>query len=272
MDVIPIWVRLPALPLHFWDLYHFRRIGDILGAFLEADLSYLETNEKKVARILVNLNLREGLAEYINMDWGSMIIPQLLDYENVPFRCRRFHAYGHPVSACTLPVCTLNGSRRKGAPACQEGTSEKIAVTHGNAQTSADDLGNDPVCEDPIPSGPVVDEGPSEQPSQASVLDNVISPRDPTRLGISSLPFSSNVNLFLNNVSFLGFDWIEGLRKLSLSGHSGPSMPLPVPFIPTEAAPGLDAHPAAAITAFDLIPSVEEPSIVVLEPDPKIIP
>ena len=68
VDVIPIWVRLLALPLRFWDLYHFRRIGDILGTFLEVDLSYLETNEKKVARILVNINLREGLAEYINLD------------------------------------------------------------------------------------------------------------------------------------------------------------------------------------------------------------
>ena len=62
------------------------------------------------------------------------------------------------------------------------------------------------------------------------------------------------------------------MRKLSLSGQSGPSMPLPVPFIPAEAAPGLDAHPAATITAFDLIPSVEEPSIAVLEPDPEILP
>ena len=55
VDVIPIWVRMPALPLHFWDLYHFKRIGDILGTFLEADLSYLETNEKNVSRILVNI-------------------------------------------------------------------------------------------------------------------------------------------------------------------------------------------------------------------------
>ena len=56
-----------------------------MGSFLEADLSFLETHEKKVARILVNLNLREGLAENINLDWGLAIIPQLLDYENVPF-------------------------------------------------------------------------------------------------------------------------------------------------------------------------------------------
>ena len=62
VDVVPVWVRLPALPLHFWDLYHFRRIGDMLGTFLEADLSFLESREKKVARILVNLNVREGIS------------------------------------------------------------------------------------------------------------------------------------------------------------------------------------------------------------------
>ena len=85
VDVLPIWVRMPALPLHFWDLYHFKRIGDIIGTFLEADLSFRETNEKKVVRILVNINLREVLAESINLEWGSEIIPQLLDYENVSF-------------------------------------------------------------------------------------------------------------------------------------------------------------------------------------------
>ena len=91
MDVLPIWVRLPALPLHFWDMYRFKRIGDILGTFLEADLSFVETKVKKVARILVNINLREGLAESINLDWGPVIIPQILDYEK-----------------CSIPLQTLS--------------------------------------------------------------------------------------------------------------------------------------------------------------------
>ena len=169
---------------------------------------------------------------------------------------------------------TLNGSRRKGASASREGPSKKTAVFHGNDQPSTDECGSDPVCEDPILPGPAVDEGPSEQLAQASDLANVISPGDPPRLGISSLPLPSNVSLFLNNVSFLGYDWIEGLRKLSLSGQSGPSLPLPMPITPAEAAPGMDAHPVAAITAFAPvpIPSVEEPTTAVLEPDPESCP
>ena len=104
-------------------MYHFRRIGDILGTFLEADLSFVETKEKKVARILVNINLREGLAESINLDWGPVIIPQILDYENVPFRCRRCHVYGHMVSECNLSGQSLNGSRRKGPRIARKGHS-----------------------------------------------------------------------------------------------------------------------------------------------------
>ena len=88
VDVSPIWVRLPALPLHYWEPHHFKQIGDILGTFLEADLSYLETLEQKVARILVSINLREGLTERINLIRGPEVISQPLDYENVSFRCR----------------------------------------------------------------------------------------------------------------------------------------------------------------------------------------
>lgn len=111
VDTIPIWVWLPALPLHFWDQYHLHRIGNIMGVFLEADLSFLETHMKQVGRILVNINIREGLAGTINLDWGPDIIPQILDYENIPFRCHRCHAYGHPVSKCSLHVRTLFGGR-----------------------------------------------------------------------------------------------------------------------------------------------------------------
>lgn len=68
---------------------------------------------KQVAHILVNINIREGLVETINLDWGPDIILQILDYENIPFQCQCCHAYGHPVSECSLPVRTFFGGRKK---------------------------------------------------------------------------------------------------------------------------------------------------------------
>jgi len=62
---------------------------NFLGDFLEADLSFEETKQRKFTSILVNLNIREGLEEEIDLSWGSFTHTQLMDYENAPFRCRR---------------------------------------------------------------------------------------------------------------------------------------------------------------------------------------
>ena len=46
------------------------------------------------------VNIRDDLAESLNLRWGQYVIKLILDYENVPFRCRRCRAYGHPASEC----------------------------------------------------------------------------------------------------------------------------------------------------------------------------
>ena len=43
VDVIPIWIRLPSLPRQYWSEEHFISIGNILGTFLEADMSFKVT-------------------------------------------------------------------------------------------------------------------------------------------------------------------------------------------------------------------------------------
>ena len=42
VDEVPIWVRLPGLPRQYWTEEHFTCIGNILGTFLEVDLSINE--------------------------------------------------------------------------------------------------------------------------------------------------------------------------------------------------------------------------------------
>ena len=244
-----------------------------MGTFLEADLSFLETQEQKVARILVNINLREGLAESINLDWGPVIIPQILDYENIPFRCRCCHAYGHPAYEFTLPKLHF-GVRKKGHVTSTEGQPEKIVEPPGFAHIHVEEPACDPVREEPIISSPASAE---EHPvSNAQVQDMVLvnSPTVPSCPGISTPPLSPHVNLFLNHVSYLGCDWIEGLRNLSFSGRVGSSFP---PFVPTSTPPPVpspyivevDSAPAGlALSAPELFLAVTEPSSVCLEPDP----
>lgn len=225
VDVIPIWVRMPTLPLHFWDLQHFKWIGDILGTFLEADLTFLETLEQKVARILVNINIREGLAEQINLDWGPEIIPQILDYENVSFRCRRCHAYGHPASECSLPVRSNSGGRRTHFKGSEGNITEKGSGSSDFILSSSDDPGSEPFGDEPSLVCPEAEENLAAQMVLVPVPQREDVPRGHDIPSISSFSFPPSVNLFLNTVTILGHDWVEGLHNLSLSGSSGPSEP-----------------------------------------------
>jgi hypothetical protein len=103
VDVVPVWVRLPGLPMQYWNPVRFSAIGNRLRDFLEADYSFEETGLMTVARILVRLDLRPGLLKEIKIKATSGIFLQPLDYEGIPFRCHRCHVYGHGVAECTLP-------------------------------------------------------------------------------------------------------------------------------------------------------------------------
>lgn len=58
-------------------------------------------------RILVNLNPSRGLAKKVNLEYKEFFFEQILDYEYFPFRCHRFHVYGHLAKECPI------GRRRK---------------------------------------------------------------------------------------------------------------------------------------------------------------
>ena len=138
-----------------------------------------------------------------------------------------------------MPRRTPKGNRRNGSGAACKGPSEKIAASSGSAQTSAEDIGSDPSSEDLIFPDDLVGEGirdmpgPVPSPIHGSALGDLSDP------GTGTLPHLSNVNLFLNNVSFLGYDWIEGLRKLSLSGQTETPLSFPVHHVNADAVLGL---------------------------------
>jgi hypothetical protein len=100
LDSIPIWVQLPGLSSHLWNKKCFQAIGNHLGYFITTDTGFLETGEMVVARILVLLNLREGLKEFLNLTDLGITRVQILAYEGIPFRCKRCHEYRHIIKDC----------------------------------------------------------------------------------------------------------------------------------------------------------------------------
>lgn len=70
----------------------------------------------------MHLDTREGLEEKITLQWRHFTKIQILDYEGVPFRCRRRHKVGHLFKECPL-VCKATNP-----PIGTEGTAEKTTI------------------------------------------------------------------------------------------------------------------------------------------------
>jgi hypothetical protein len=94
---VPVWVRLPNLPVHCWNWDSLKHIGDALGKFIDRANN---NDQYDCARICVEVDLEVGLPEAIKIKVGSWTHVQVLDYEQLPFKCRKCHVYGHFARGC----------------------------------------------------------------------------------------------------------------------------------------------------------------------------
>jgi hypothetical protein len=89
------------LPLHLWTAKSLEAIGNSLGRFISIDKEAIATPAKKVARVLVELDIHEGLLESIDIEWRNHLTCQKLDYLGIPFRCTFCRRTGHLRKHCT---------------------------------------------------------------------------------------------------------------------------------------------------------------------------
>ena len=98
-----LWVRLPGFPMNLWNETRFAAIGNYLGEYVCSDRTFQASSFYTVAKILVKIDLKLGLSSEISVKTKDGDFSQVLDYEGVPFRCHRCHAYGHLVASCRYP-------------------------------------------------------------------------------------------------------------------------------------------------------------------------
>ena len=100
-EKIPIWVRLPYFPLHLWFNSCLETIENSLGEFLLVDEGSSNLLHSTYAQILVEMNISLGLPADIEIKTSNGSWFQPLDYEGIPFRCRRCHQVGHLAAKCS---------------------------------------------------------------------------------------------------------------------------------------------------------------------------
>jgi len=76
-----------------------KAIGNAVGKFI--DRSEPRENMHACARICVEVDLGKGLPEAIKIKVDQWTYIQQLDYEQLPFKCKVCHEYGHFVNRCS---------------------------------------------------------------------------------------------------------------------------------------------------------------------------
>lgn len=99
---VPVWIRLFSLPIDYWVLNALKQIGDKLGTFVKASEATLQKRYTSYARICVELDVSRALHEGVWLEYRDEEYFQALDYEQIPFRCRKCHEHGHLIRDCPL--------------------------------------------------------------------------------------------------------------------------------------------------------------------------
>lgn len=76
----PIWVKFLGLPIHPWTPFFLKLLGNHLGEYVDADLSFKITIDMAMVCVLVLLYLREGLAPEICLNTNYGDVNHILDY------------------------------------------------------------------------------------------------------------------------------------------------------------------------------------------------
>ena len=89
---VPVWVRLPNLPVHCWNIQTLEKFGNALGIYIDKAEN---KGQYSCARICVEVDLEAGLPEAVKLKVGTWHHYQKLDYEQLPFKCHHCHEHNH---------------------------------------------------------------------------------------------------------------------------------------------------------------------------------
>ena len=78
---------MSSLSFPLWNKDFLIGIVNSLGRFVALEKYFHLIFDKSMARVLVELDVSKGLLPEIEVDYGSLVITQILHYLNILFRC-----------------------------------------------------------------------------------------------------------------------------------------------------------------------------------------
>ncbi|XP_058756719.1 uncharacterized protein LOC131629930 [Vicia villosa] len=96
LRTLPIWVKLPNLPLYLWGETSLNKIGSALGVPIVTDECTANRLRISYARILVEMDITKDLPIEITIrDNVGEKMQQAIDYKWRPILCGRCQKFGH---------------------------------------------------------------------------------------------------------------------------------------------------------------------------------
>ncbi|XP_010463327.1 PREDICTED: uncharacterized protein LOC104743994 [Camelina sativa] len=92
----PVWIRLSNLPVHFYHRSILMAIAEGLGNPIKVDLTTLNFERARFARVCVEVNLKKPLKETVMVNGDRYFV----SYEGLSAICSRCGIYGHLVHNC----------------------------------------------------------------------------------------------------------------------------------------------------------------------------
>jgi hypothetical protein len=110
----PVWIRLYSLPQEFWLEEVLAGIGNTIGIYVKSSEATKQRRYTSYARICVYLNIAKPLPGSITLEYHDEDWSQTIDYEHIPFRCRKCHEHGHLFRECPLNQINKEGNSEGG--------------------------------------------------------------------------------------------------------------------------------------------------------------
>ena len=95
LSCAPVWIRLYSFPWEYWEEKSLQEIGNAIGEFVKVAEETKLCKHTSYARICVYMDLKQPLPDTVSFFHEDSEWVQVIDYEQVPFRCRKCHDIGH---------------------------------------------------------------------------------------------------------------------------------------------------------------------------------
>ena len=92
---VPVWIPVFSLPIDYWRPAALEQIGNTLGTFIQAFKATLQKRYTYCACICVEMDVSGALHDGLWLEFRDVQFFQAIDYEQIPFRCRKCHEHGH---------------------------------------------------------------------------------------------------------------------------------------------------------------------------------